>query len=247
MKQFLLILVTLGGLAGCNQKVKEENGNLIARIDSLQLALDQNTYMASMLEQIGVYLDSIDNNRNWINVNLETGINQEDYVDRMKAINQYVQKAENTILELEKTKSSFISQIKRLKDELMAKNNEIQTLQIGIAKYAEENLQLQEKLTISEGELISNEIDLDMAREDLTLAKTDVDNLLKKVQLTEAEVLYAQGEGLEEVARHIQLAPKRKKQTLEKALDYYSASYDKGHEPAKTKIDELKGKLKLTI
>lgn len=70
-------------------------------------------------------------------------------------------------------------------------------------------------------------------------------NALNKVVLTEAEIFFAKGEGMKSVADHVQFVPKRKKSNLEEALKNYDKSYALGYEPAKTRIEIVKTKLKI--
>ena len=237
--------MVLGVLTGCNQQIKTDNEQLIAKVDSLEQALDANAYTVGLLDQIGQYMDSIDAQRNWITINLESGLSEQDYIERMKQLNQYVQKAEWTIGELEKTRSAYASQVKRLKKEISEKDQEISSLQLSVAEYQKANENLENRLQITQEDLISTQKSLDLTREDLNSTELDVKKLIEEVRLTEAESLYAQGEGMEEVAKRTQLAPKRKKETLEKALELYTASLAKGYEPAEAKVDAMKKKLKI--
>jgi chromosome segregation ATPase len=249
MKKLIPFLAVLFfALAGCNNEKTENqvpNEVLVAQLDSMQQILDAAQYKASLLEQVGTYMDSIDSNRKWIKLNLEGGISNEDYIERMKSLNQYVQKAEWTIGELEKTRSAYASQVKRLKNEIADKNLEIQSLQQAIAQYQGENQELQIQLSTSELELVNSQVQLDISNEKVDKANDKIANLLSTVKLTEAESFFAQGEGMEEIANRTQLAPKRKKASLESALEMYTKAESLGHPDAAAKITSLKEKLKI--
>ena len=244
MNKSILFLGVLGLLSGCNQQVKEEHAALLVRLDSMETVLEENQYTIGLLDQVGLYLDSIESHRHWITMNLETGLSQEDYVERMKVLNQYVQKAELTIGELENTRSTYATQLGRLRTKINGMEHEIQGLQLSVAHYQQENTALQDMLTISEDRLLDTQLDLEVTSDELEESQSEVKDLLEKVQLTEAESYYVRGEGMEEMARRIQFAPKKKKETLEEALALYTTASDLGFEPAKTKVEELSGKLK---
>ena len=241
-----LIVISLAGwlLVGCTGKLKEENSQLTYRLDSLQQELDAKQYSMGLLEQVGVYLDSIDANRKWVKVNLETGLAEDDYVERMKVLNQYVQKAEWTIGELEKTRSAYASQVKRLKARIAEKDEEIRILQMTVAEYQSKNLELNDSLVISKQELLNAQLALSSTKDELTRKEAEVESLLQNIKLTQAESFYAQGENKEEIAKRTQLAPKRKNKALEEALEFYQSAMDLGYEPAIAKVDALKKRLK---
>jgi len=248
MKKIILFLAVLSVMAGCKTEETENqipNEVLVAKLDSMQQVMEIAQYKATLLEQVGTYLDSIDANRKWIKLNLEVGIPNEDYVDRMKSLNQYVQKAEWTIGELEKTRSAYASQVKRLKSEITDKNLEIQSLQQAIAQYQGENTELTVMLSNAELKQLNTQVELDIANESVDKANDKITGLLATVKLTEAESFYAKGEGMEKVADHIQLAPKRKKASLEEALAMYQKAEGLGHTGAAAKIAALKTKLKI--
>ena len=244
MNRSILFLGVLGLLSGCNQQVKKENAVLLVRLDSMDTVLEESQYTIGLLDQVGLYLDSIEAHRHWITMNLETGLSKEDYVERMKVLNQYVQKAELTIGELENARSTYVVQLNRIRTKVKGMDQEIQGLQLSVAHYQQENTALQDMLTISEDRLLDAQLDLEVTTDELEESRSEVEDLLGKVQLTEAESYYARGEGMEEMASRVQFAPKKKKETMEQALALYTMASNMGFEPAKAKVEELKGKLK---
>lgn len=235
----IIVLIT----TGCQKEVPQDNSRLLARVDSLEAALEESNYTMSVLSQVGTYMDSIDANRKWIELNLETGLSQDDYVTRMKNINQYVQKAEWMIGELEKTRSAYARQVKRLKNDILEKDEEIKSLQLVVAQTQYDNKQLEETLTLTETELAMSQIEQDQTEMELEKSQTAANELMEKLQLTKAESLYIQGENMEALAGHIQMAPKRKREALEAALKYYTESKDLGFGKAVSKVDALKFRL----
>ena len=97
-------------------------------------------------------------------------------------------------------------------------------------------------MSMAESELLEIKNELDEKTNEFNYAQSE---FLDKIQLLEAESLFALGEGKEELARHMQFARKRKKQVLHDALDYYKSSNKLGYEPALDKIKFLKEKHKM--
>jgi chromosome segregation ATPase len=245
MNKLIIFLLSAVVLSACSKPETTVDGEkLQAKIDSLQNALEVTNYSVGLLGQIGTYMDSIDANRKWVQLNLETGLSQDDYIARMKNINQYVQKAEWTISELEKTRSAYTAQVKRLKKQIAEKDEEIKSLQILVAQTQADKAQLEQTLTLTETELVMSQLEQDITEEELVKANTQAQALMQKVQLTRAESLYSQGENMEELASSIQFAPNRKRQALEDALKYYTESKELGYEPAAAKVEAVKAKLK---
>lgn len=245
----MMILATVVLFVSCEKSQTEnpavENATVLqAKLDSIQTILDENAYQLGVLEQVSLYMDSIDANRKWIKLNLETGIAEEDYVERMKSISMYMQKAEWTIGELEKTRSAYASQVKRLKATVIEKEAEINALQLSVAQVQEKNEALTTMLKASENQLAEANNQLVENSAEIAAIEEQVNQLKGDVQLTKAESAYAQAEGMEELAGKIHFSKKKKEETLDKALDLYKTSKELGYEPAAIKWATLKSEMK---
>jgi hypothetical protein len=76
------------------------------------------------------------------------------------------------------------------------------------------------------------------------LIEARIQELMIQSKVSEAEQWYARGIAVEQAAAKIKLAPRKRKETLKEALEYYKKSLSLGHEPAKAKIDALEKELK---
>ncbi|MEL6538948.1 MAG: hypothetical protein AAFQ98_26260, partial [Bacteroidota bacterium] len=136
MNKSLLILGAVAALVwSCDggqqvESLSNERDSLNLQVDSLQTIVEEQMYQAEMLSQISQYLDSVEVDRQWLRTNLETGIPEDDYIARMKRINQYLEEADFTIGELEKTRVAYLSQVRRLKKDLEEAVAEIEQLQL---------------------------------------------------------------------------------------------------------------------
>ncbi len=239
----LLVLIILLLFNGCSSSLKEENKELQSRVDSLEAVLETGEYAIGLLEVVGQYLDSIDERRESVLVDLEVGLDDRDYIQRMKNLNQYFLKTEWAIRELEAISGSYSIQIDRLKSTVNKKNDEISRLQVSVNTYRNAGDSLKGRLEITEAALIETQKSLDFSRMDVALAEMEISGLMEMVQLNEAEIYFAEGEGLEELAEKIRFAPKKKRKNLEEALIAFTTSFEMGYMPAKVPMERLKKRL----
>lgn len=233
---------------GCG--LKKENEDLTLQNQELQAELTRAQMAVTTLEEVGVLMDSIDNARNALKLDLEAGTNYEGYLTRMKDLNDYVVNTEAKIGQLEQELSKSASQnqtylksIQRLKSELAAKTTEITEMQATIEKYKSENTDLLNIVDLRESEIDDLESDIKTKKEELSLLEARVQEIMKKAQISEADSYFALGDATVEAANRTKLAPKKKKETLATAVEYYKKSLALGRTDAQAKIDELSKKL----
>ncbi|MEO9870591.1 hypothetical protein [Ekhidna sp.] len=231
-------------LTGCYSETRNENTALHLKVDSLEAALESKEYTIQLFEVVGQYLDSIDLRRRSVILDLKKGVDDKDYIQKVKNLNQYFQKTEWAIRELEKISGTYSIQIDRLKTTVDQKNDEINRLQISVNEYRNLEDSLKGRLEITESQLEKTQKSLNFSRMDVALAQMEIIGLMEVVRLSEAEIYFAEGEGLEELANKIRLAPKRKKKSLEEALNAFTTSFEMGYFPAKLRMERLQEELK---
>ncbi len=244
----VLLFIALLFLFSCVSK--KENDQVLMENEELKAELTRAQMAVSTLEEVGSLIDSIDKARNALQLELEGGTDYEDYLQRMKDINSYVSdtEAKITALESELNKSStnnqaYVRTINKLKADLAGKTQEIANLQTSVETYKKENTDLINTVDLKESEIADLEKNITVKMEELTLIENRIQELMKKSQMSEADANYALGEALEEAANRTKLAPKKKKETLKEAIEYYKKSLAFGREDAQTKIDELEKKI----
>ncbi len=225
------------------EKLEMENEELRAELTRAQMAV-------STLEEVGSLIDSIDKARDALKLDLEAGTDYDDYLKRMNNINNYVSETEAKLnqLEQELDKSStnnraYIKTISRLKNDLAAKTKEIEALEGAVENYKKENSELLNIVDIKEMQIDDLESEINMKKEELDLLEARIQEIMKKAEGSEADSYYALGEALEEAAKRTKLAPKKKKETYQEAIEYYKKALAFGREDAQTKIDELEKKI----
>ena len=83
-------------------QTRKKNEQLQMQIAALQVTLNHAQQAARTLEEVGALMDSIDMARNSLQLDMEDGVTQEDYLTRMKNIRSYVDSSEAKITQLEK-------------------------------------------------------------------------------------------------------------------------------------------------
>ncbi len=247
-QQFLIVVAIAGMLSGCG---KEEKVKLQSQVDSLKSELETSQQLAKTLGEVGVLMDSIDANRQVLRMNMMEGTTFDNYTNRMEDLNKYVKDTEKKIAELEKSlkksKSNttyFATLVNNLKAEVEKKNQEIAILQDMVSKYQTENENLVKVNEMQEAEIVDQESQLATKQQELALIEARIQELMIQSKVSEAEQFYSRGMAVEAAAARIKLAPRKKKETLKEALEYYKKSLSLGHEPAKAKIDLLEKLLK---
>jgi chromosome segregation ATPase len=247
-KSMMLFLLVTAIIFSCvpkeeKEKLEMENEELRAELTRAQMAV-------STLEEVGTLIDSIDNARNALKLELEAGTNYDDYVKRMNDINDYVARTEANLANLEKELDAnssknqvYIKTISRLRKDLATKSKDIAELQGSVEKYEEANTNLLNIVDIKETEIDDLEQDISMKKEELDLLENRVQEIMKKAQVSEADSYYALGEALEEAARRTKLAPKKKKETYREAIEYFKKALAFGREDAQEKIDALEKRI----
>jgi chromosome segregation ATPase len=247
MKRMLIILPAALLLVTCGGK---EQAELQSKLDSLSIELEYNQRMANTLLEVGVMMDSIDANRNIIRMEMMEGTSYQDYTSRMNDLNNYVKNTERKLADLERdlTKSqgnaaTYARQIKKLKDDLQAKNNEIVALQEQVEKYRNENRNLINLAEMQSAEIGDKEIQIQAKEQELALIEARIQELMIQSKVSEADGYFARAQAIEEAANRTKLAPKKKKETLTEAIEYYKKALSLGRQDAQAKITELEKKL----
>lgn len=247
-KTILIASVFLMYLTGCemkkeNEQLKMENEELRAEVNRTQMA-------TAVLEEVGTLMDSIDQARNALKLDLEAGTSYEDYLARMEAINEYVKESEMKIAKLEQEISqsssknqSYINSIARLKKDLKVRTEEVAELKNTVESYKGVNQELLNLVNLQEDELTDMEQEIDMKYEELELLENRIQELMVRSQMTEADAYFARAEALEEAANRTKLARKKKKATFQEALELYKKALAYGREDAEERIKTLETKI----
>lgn len=245
---FLALAIIMVTLSNCG---KEAQTKLQSQVDSLKNELETSQQLARTLSEVGVLMDSIDANRQVLRMNMMEGTTFDNYTNRMEDLNKYVKDTEKKIgdleKELKKSKANtnyFATLVKNLKAEIEKKNLEIAMLNDMVEKYQKDNETLIKVNEMQEAEIVSKEEELSAKQQELSLIEARIQELMIQSKVSEAEQWYARGLAVEQAAAKIKLAPRKRKDTLKEALEYYKKSLSLGHEPAKAKIDALEKELK---
>jgi chromosome segregation ATPase len=235
--------IAIAVLGSCNV---QENKDLKAKVDSLQVELNASQQTAGMLQEVSIMLDSIESSR----VNLRSGVvegtDYKDYAGRMKNLNTYIQQTQSKLDEMETSlknskasSSKYASMVKKLKADLETSTQQVAALQIEVENYRADNQYLAKSVVEKDSLITVNSEVIKVREQDIAALETKVQDITTSATTTQADLLYAQGQALETAADRTKLAPRKKKETQREALELYKKSYSLGKEEAKVKIEEL--------
>lgn len=247
IKRVVFVLMVGIILMNCGGAEKEK---LQLAVDSLTVRLIESEQVAATMQEVGILMDSIDANRQLLRVNMIEGTSYTDYTSRMKDINEYVKESQNKIEDLEKAlKKSrgasgvYSNTIKKLKADLESRNKEILELQVQVDKYRNENQNLIQTVTLQEAELADKQNEILRKEQELALIEARIQEIMIQGKMSEGDSYYARGEAIEEAANRTKLAPRKKKETYQEALEMYKKSLSLGVAKAQAKINELEKKV----
>ena len=249
MKNYALALISVLLIFGsCD--FTNERGKLRTMNDSLEAELLVTMRAVTALEEVGNLMDSIDANRNAIRLDMTEGLQYDEYVQRMEALNEYVKQSENRLSQLEAeldksegSKNAYARQVARLKNEIQQKNKDILELQQLVEQYKSENTELLSMVALRESELADAEVEIMQKKQELNLLENRIQELMIQSKMTEADAYFARAAAVEEAAKRTKLAPRKKKDSYREAIELYTKALDLGREDAQVKIDELENKI----
>jgi len=246
----LLVCSAILLVGGCTPKEEiAKIARLQAENDSLrnELAVSQN--MLFTFKDVSSLIDSIDASRNALRVNIVEGTPYADYTERLREIKDYVTRSEEKINALEKKlkasrneSGAYEMMVAALKDELSIARDEITSLETRVTQIMKDNTDLHKTVKIQQASLEDAQLQLDTKYEEVKAFEVQIKELTDKLEISEANANFAQGQALEKAARKTKLAPKKKRKTYQQALSFYRKALAAGHPQAAAKIKELEKK-----
>ncbi|MBX2967070.1 MAG: hypothetical protein KF845_13070 [Cyclobacteriaceae bacterium] len=247
MKHLIWAIPAAALLASCGAN---ERAELQTQVDSLRNELENSQRMTNTLMEVGALMDSIDANRQSLRMDMVEGTTYDDYTTRMKNLNNYVKDTERKIADLENalqksqgSAATYARQLKKLKSDLEAKTSEIASLQEQVEKYRNENQNLINLTELQSAEIADKEIQISAKEQELALIEARIQELMIQSKVSEADAYFARAQAVEEAANRTKLAPKKKKETLQEALELYRKSLSLGKQEAQAKIAEIQKRL----
>lgn len=239
----------VGLLVSCDLGLNKQ-AELQKEVDSLKSELLTNQQVAETLNEVGILLDSIDNNRNLLRTDMLEGTSYDRYVSRMEDLQDYVKTTEAKILALEasaksskSTSRNYASTIKKLKSELEDRNSELAVLQEQVTRYRNENDNLVHTVELQKAELSERLAQLDSSDNQIITLENQIDQMIVQSKIDQGEAYFLRAQAVETVADKTRFAPKKKRETRKEALELYRLAAFYGKSEAEPKIEELKGKI----
>lgn len=240
MKKLLFIAGAALVFAGCKNNNEEQQLAWQAKYDSLTNEINVRNESVVMMQKVNTYMDSIESYKNWLKIEIETGIDQNDIEVRMKNLNQFVKQTEQTIKNLEKSRAGYSSLVAQMKKDFEKKTLEIVNLQKQIASLEEANNQLVVLVSQKDDEIKNKSLTIEEKEAQITKVESQVEDLMKQALQLEAESYYSRAKALELAAQRTKLAPGKKKETLTQSYELYKKALDKGYDQASQDVTRLK-------
>ena len=247
MRTFLLIAIfSTVLLSGCGKaELEQENAMLKERVDSVNLQLEYATGAINALTEVGIILDSIEAERNILNVEMvDDGLSEPEYADRINRLNDMLAAADELVGELQASNSQYERIIRQLRSDLAEKTKQVEFMELVLETMREENVGLKQAMRDQGDEMYVLEASIAEREEELKLLEEEIQAMQVEARHSEAEAFFRRAEVYEEVAARTKLASKKKKEALQNALFLYRKSQDLGYEDAKAKVKELEEALK---
>jgi len=244
MKNYIVGVAILLFFVSCDTK---EKAAMQSKIDSLSVQLTASKQVEASMNEVGVLIDSIDASRKSLQLKMVEGSSYADYVDRLQAINLYVQETEKKLTALEKstanTSKTSASSIRRLKADLAKRTEEIVELQAQIATLRNENLVVWAKVNHKDSVLLIKDQVIKLNESDIASLERLVNDTQAENKIAVANLYFDQAKALEMAADRTHFAPRKKKEARREALELYKLSLSLGKLEAQSKIVELEKKL----
>jgi chromosome segregation ATPase len=247
LKRLFFILSMAGVLTGC---YKDERLRLASQVDSLRNELAVNQDANQTLQEVGTLLDSVDANRQLLRTNMVEGTSYEEYIARMRDINDYVKETQKKIRTLETSvksskaaSSSYASTIKKLKRDLEKTSKEMVALQELVNDYRSQNDNLAQTVGLRDAEIAEKTELIKVKEQELATIENHVKELMVQSKANEADAYFVHAQAVEETAKRTKFAPRKRKQTRQEALELYRMALFLGKTEAEPRIAALEKKL----
>jgi chromosome segregation ATPase len=243
MKRLFGVVVVVLALTSCNKKKELA---LQQEVDSLRMEMAVSRQMTETLQEVGLMIDSIDANRHALRTDLVEGTSYADYTNRMREINTYVTSTQSKIDDLEKalkksksSQANYAAIISKLKKDLEARTQELETLTAQVAQYRAKNDTLVMTVELQTAEINDKEEQLAAKQQQVSDLEAQVKQVTEQSKFDLADSYYQRALALEEAAKRTHFAPKKKKSTQREALELYKLAANGGKTEANEKIAKL--------
>jgi hypothetical protein len=227
-------------MMSCDSK---ERAQLQHRVDSLSAELQASKQVEATMSEVGVLIDSIDVNRQALRTEMVAGTSYTDYIKRLKDINHHISDTKSKIAEMEKqvksARGSSTAALKRVKQDLELRSQEVLALQVEIEKMRDENRKLTVNVNSKDSTIVTRDEVIKLREQDISSLESLVKDINEQTKVKVANLYYAQAQALETAAQRTHFAPKKKKETKREALELYKLSLSLGKSEAEARIAEL--------
>ncbi|MDW7695433.1 hypothetical protein R9C00_27405 [Flammeovirgaceae bacterium SG7u.111] len=258
MKTFQLLCITLAMLVASSCVPKKEHEQLKSELDAMRETMDERdgliSEMDGKMDSIGILLDSIEVAEESIVLNLEQGIPYDDYVSRLAKIQDYMQRTnqelsdmENALVKSNSNNKVYQKMIANYKRIVAEKDATITQLNEKIATYEQEKEALVKTVDLQNDELDALQRVVEQKEKEIITTNEELDSTQVESTKAAAQKYFALGQSTEELASKTSslFNSKKKKAYYRKAHDYYKQAFELDGEltDAFKKMEELSEKI----
>jgi chromosome segregation ATPase len=253
MKKVIILVLFVLTVFSCNQEKKlltDQNLALTAKLDSLSIELESTQKSANTLVQAMSLMDSITIGRQSLRLTLEGSDSQQDFLDQMKELNNYLDQTakqitslENSLRQSKSAQNSYAASLKTLKTAFEQQKTEIAMLEAKLENEKSNNGKLVALNNMQSETILDQDEKIAAKTLELELLDQQISALKSTFKVSEADSYYTQGEAYSLAAQRTKLAPNKKKATYKLAVEAYQKALNLGKEEAKEKIEEISKKL----
>ncbi len=257
MKQIAILLLVSVALASCGIS-KEEHTALQEKYEVLSSEMEQQAELLvqvdGQMDSIGTLMDSIEVIEEDILIDLERGLRYDDYLARLRSIQQYMERTNMELEQLEQAVAKSENQnrfyekmISSYRKMLKEKDQTIEQLQTRV-----------EQMQVEKDALVKT---VDLQNDEIQVLQDEVERRQQELAQMEAELISSKGENIKVKAeKYFELAQstemlgdktsglfsgKRKKAYYRQAWAYYKQAFemDADLDTAYKKMEELNARL----
>lgn len=221
-----------------------------AQVDSLKTEVQAGQRAAGILTQVGHLVDSVKTSRSVLHDAVVKGVDYENFSNLVSMLSGYIHESEDKLRELETSlkqskaaANSFSAMAANLKKEVEAASSQLAAIKAEAERYHQENLALTKTVTQKDSVLEQRAGVIKMQEQNLAAMEAKVNEVNKASVNTQADLYFEQGKALELAASRTHFAPRKKKETMREALEFYKRSLSLGKTDAKNKVEELEKEL----
>jgi hypothetical protein len=157
----------------------------------------------------------------------------------VKRSEEKIQAIQNALKSSNMVSSAYLMLVDALKSEVQLRVDELIKLNEAVRIYEDENAILEGTIEVRADEVNEISRQASIKEQELLLLETRIQALADNFKVTEADAYYARAKAVEEIARRTKLAPHKKRETYNEAVELYKKALSLGKSQARGDLARL--------